>query len=102
MDAMDTDERREMTHKIMNHALRLAETASLPPGSQIRTFTSQCCVSLNIPPTALKSNAIKTKEAPQPQEESHISVLYSFTEPPTYDAQFAVRHCYKSISCPLQ
>ena len=32
-DAMDTDEGREVTHRIMEHTLKLAETHTLPLGS---------------------------------------------------------------------
>ena len=54
MGIMDTNEGKEMTHKIMDHALRIVETVSFPLGSPRRTPIPQDYKSCNIPLTISK------------------------------------------------
>ena len=82
-----------MTHKIMEHALKLAETGSVPLGSPIRTPTPPHYSSLHTPPTVIKSGTI-TQEVIQPY------LVHSCHEPLTYDVQFAARYGHESICCP--
>ena len=45
--------KEEMTQTIMDYALRLAKTVSLPPGSPRKTTTPQYYVSHNTAPTVI-------------------------------------------------
>ena len=78
--------KKRNTHKIMDHALKLPETASYSPSFQRRTPMPQHYVSYGTMPNVIMSNAHVAKEMTQSGEEFHTLLVHFFIEPTSYDA----------------